>query len=199
MRLGLCVLIVASLLSGCNQVNKQASPSPQNQNENTLRAQNVQEQQNITQKDQTKSNQMSKQSHLEEIAKRTPGVNNAHCIIMGNTALIGIDVDAKLERARVGTVKYTVAEAIRKDPDGAGTIVTADVDLAQRISEIGTKIREGHPISGFTTELADIIGRIVPQFPQDTNHENTTNQKRNQTDNQQNQMQDHNNKQQSTK
>ncbi|MBP1904355.1 YhcN/YlaJ family sporulation lipoprotein [Paenibacillus turicensis] len=191
MRLGLCVLIVASLLAGCNQVTKQASPSQRNENQNAPRVQNVQEQQNVTNDNQTKNDQMSKQRHLEELAKRTPGVNNAHCIIMGNTALVGIDVDAKLERARVGTIKYTVAEAIRKDPDGTRTIVTADVDLAQRIAEIGTKIREGHPISGFTTELADIIGRIVPQLPEDTKHEETNhnernNNQRNQTENQQN-------------
>ena len=191
MRFGLCVLIVASLLAGCNQVTKQASPSPQNQNENAPRVQNVQEQQNVNDDNQAKNDQMSKQRHLEDIAKRTLGVNNAHCIIMGNTALVGIDVDAKLERARVGTVKYTVAEAIRKDPDGAGTIVTADVDLSQRIAEIGTKIREGHPISGFTTELADIIGRIVPQLTEDTKHEETNNNERNknvsdETKNQQN-------------
>lgn len=191
MRLGLCVLIVASLLAGCNQVTKQASPSQRNENQNAPRVQNVQEQQNVTNDNQAKNDQMSKQRHLEDLAKRIPGVNNAHCIVMGNTALVGIDVDAKLERARVGTVKYTVAEAIRKDPDGAGTIVTADVDLSQRIAEIGTKIREGHPISGFTTELADIIGRIVPQLPEDTKHENTnnnerTNNQRNQTENQQN-------------
>ncbi|MGG0823206.1 YhcN/YlaJ family sporulation lipoprotein [Paenibacillus turicensis] len=187
MRFGLCVLIVASLLAGCNQVTKQASPSPRNENQNAPRVQNVQEQQNVTNDDnQAKNDQMSKQRHLEELAKRTPGVNNAHCIIMGNTALVGIDVDAKLERARVGTIKYTVAEAIRKDPDGAGTIVTADVDLAQRIAEIGTKIRAGHPISGFTTELADIIGRIVPQLPEDTKHEEANHNERNQTENQQN-------------
>jgi YhcN/YlaJ family sporulation lipoprotein len=179
MRFGLCVLIVASLLAGCNQVTKQASPSQRNENQNAPRVQNVQEQQNVTNDNQAKNDQMSKQRHLEDLAKRTPGVNNAHCIIMGNTALVGIDVDAKLERARVGTIKYTVAEAIRKDPDGAGTIVTADVDLAQRIAEIGTKIREGHPISGFTTELADIIGRIVPQLPQDTKHEETNHNERN--------------------
>jgi YhcN/YlaJ family sporulation lipoprotein len=191
MRLGLCVLIVASLLAGCNQVTKQASPSQRNENQNAPRVQNVQEQQNVTNDNQAKNDQMSKQRHLEDLAKRTPGVNNAHCIIMGNTALVGIDVDAKLERARVGTIKYTVAEAIRKDPDGAGTIVTADVDLAQRIAEIGTKIREGHPISGFTTELADIIGRIVPQLPQDTKHEETNhnvrnNNQRTKSENQQN-------------
>lgn len=172
MRLGLCILLVAALLTGCNQAARQASPSPQNQNEAAPRTQSTEEQQDYRAQDSAKSHQVDKQTHLEELAKRTPGVNNAHCIVMGNTALVGIDVDAKLERARVGSIKYTVAEAIRKDPNGAGTIVTADVDLSQRIAEIGTKIRQGDPISGFATELADIIGRIVPQLPEDTDHEN---------------------------
>lgn len=112
--------------------------------------------------------QKEKQAHLEELVKRVPGVKGAHCVVMGKTAVVGIDVDAKLERARVGSIKYTVAEALRKDPHGAGSIVTADVDLNQRIAEIGRKVSEGHPVAGFATELADIIGRIMPQFPNDT-------------------------------
>lgn len=113
-------------------------------------------------------NQIDKQTHLENLVKQVDGVKGAHCVLLGNTAIVGIDVDSKLERARVGTIKYTVAEALRKDPDGAGAIVTADVDMSQRLTEIGNKIRSGHPVSGFTTELADIIGRIVPQIPYDT-------------------------------
>jgi len=109
-----------------------------------------------------------RQIYLEELAQRVPGVNGAHCIIMGKTAIVGIDVDAKLERARVGSIKYSVAEALRKDPQGAGAVVTADIDINQRLVEIGNKIREGHPVSGFATELADMIGRIVPQLPSDT-------------------------------
>ncbi|GJM81317.1 hypothetical protein HMSSN139_38130 [Paenibacillus sp. HMSSN-139] len=109
-----------------------------------------------------------RQIYLEQLVKKVPGVKGAHCVIMGKTAIVGIDVDSRLERARVGSIKYTVAEALRKDPHGAGAIVTADMDLNQRITEIGNKIRDGRPVSGFATELADIIGRIVPQLPNDT-------------------------------
>lgn len=112
--------------------------------------------------------QTERQNHLEELVKRVPGVKGAHCVVMGKTAVVGIDVDAGLERARVGSIKYTVAEALRKDPQGAGAVVTADIDLNQRIAEIGQKISGGHPISGFANELADIIGRIIPQLPGDT-------------------------------
>jgi YhcN/YlaJ family sporulation lipoprotein len=87
--------------------------------------------------------------------------------VFGNTAIVGIDVDARMERSRVGTLKYSVAEAFRKDPYGIDALVTADMDLSQRINEIGADIRRGRPIAGFAEEMADIMGRIVPQLPRD--------------------------------
>ena len=106
-------------------------------------------------------------AHLETIAESVPRVQAARCVVFGNTAIVGIDVDPALERAEVGTVKYSVAEALRKDPYGVHAFVTADMDLAGRIAEIRDDIRQGRPIAGFAEELADIIGRIVPQIPKD--------------------------------
>ncbi|WP_018753277.1 YhcN/YlaJ family sporulation lipoprotein [Paenibacillus sanguinis] len=167
MRIWLCLLLLASLLTSCVTNTEKASPSPQDQTENVPRAQsadlntyNLANEENLKDRD--------KQIYLEKLVTKVPGVKGAHCVIMGKTAVVGIDVDSKLERARVGSIKYTVAETLRKDKHGANAIVTADIDLNQRIAEIGQKIREGHPISGFATELADIIGRIVPQMPNDT-------------------------------
>ncbi|MNI12721.1 Sporulation lipoprotein [compost metagenome] len=168
MRIWLCLFIMASLLSSCATSPKQASPSPNNQTRTQSTNYNGNGNMMVKTTKNTTSNQMSKQAHLENLAKQVEGVKGAHCVVLGNTAVVGIDVDSKLERARVGTIKYSVAEALRKDPDGAGSIVTADVDLNQRLTEIGNKIRQGHPVSGFATELADIMGRIVPQLPTDT-------------------------------
>ncbi|WP_440111112.1 YhcN/YlaJ family sporulation lipoprotein [Paenibacillus sp. QZ-Y1] len=106
-------------------------------------------------------------NHLKALAKQVEGVKDANCVILGNTAVVGIDVDGELERARVGTIKYSVAEALRKDPEGVDSIVTADADVTERIKEIGEHIRQGHPISGFASELADMVGRIIPQLPKD--------------------------------
>lgn len=106
-------------------------------------------------------------NHLKALAKQVEGVKDANCVILGNTAVVGIDVDGELERARVGTIKYAVAEALRKDPEGVDSIVTADADVTERIKEIGEHIRQGHPISGFASELADMVGRIIPQLPKD--------------------------------
>ncbi|WP_419889488.1 YhcN/YlaJ family sporulation lipoprotein [Paenibacillus xylanexedens] len=120
--------------------------------------------------DDAKSGQMPNEkriNHLKALAKQVEGVEDANCVILGNTAVVGIDVDGELERARVGTIKYAVAEALRKDPEGIDSIVTADADVTERIKEIGEHIRQGHPISGFASELADMVGRIIPQLPKD--------------------------------
>ena len=105
--------------------------------------------------------------HLEELAKSVPGVKDARCVVFGNTAVVGIDVDETLDRSRVGTLKYSVAEAFRKDPYGIDAYVTADMDLNARIREIRADIEAGHPVIGFVEELTDIIGRIMPQMPRD--------------------------------
>ncbi|ANS75134.1 hypothetical protein AWM70_11410 [Paenibacillus yonginensis] len=112
---------------------------------------------------------------MEQLASRVPGVKSAHVVMLGNTAVIGIDVDGKLDRSRVGTIKYSVAEAVHKDPRGANAIVTADADVSHRLAEIGASIREGRPIEGMANEMADLVGRLVPQLPSDV-QENEDNQ-----------------------
>ncbi|MGG6309904.1 YhcN/YlaJ family sporulation lipoprotein [Paenibacillus macerans] len=176
MRIWLCLLVTASLLTSCGTGSEKASPSPRNQTENVPRTQSVDPYANGL-ADTGNMQDRDRQVYLEELVKKVPGVKGAHCVVMGKTAIVGIDVDSRLERARVGSIKYTVAEALRKDPHGAGAIVTADIDLNQRIAEIGKKIREGRPVAGLATELADIIGRIVPQMPNDTRPQGNANPK----------------------
>lgn len=72
-----------------------------------------------------------------------------------------------MDRSKIGTIKYSVAEALRKDPYGANAIVTADMDLDQRLRNIRDKSRQGLVVKGFAEEMADIIGRIMPQLPED--------------------------------
>lgn len=108
------------------------------------------------------------EERLEHLAEQFPQVKSAHCVLVGQTAIVGLDVDGALERAKVDTIKYTVAEAIQNDPYGAKAWVTADMDLNQRLKEIAEQVRQGHPVAGFAGELADMIGRMMPQSPMDT-------------------------------
>jgi YhcN/YlaJ family sporulation lipoprotein len=156
---GLC--IAAAIGCGRQTDNDRTSPPPEAA-EQKAEAQDAQRMQKLEIEDPA-----AVARHLEELAKSVPGVKDARCVVFGNTAVVGIDVDETLDRSRVGTLKYSVAEAFRKDPYGIDAFVTADMDLNERIREIRADIEAGHPVAGFVEELTDIIGRIMPQLPRD--------------------------------
>jgi len=162
MRLIVVSLIVIALASGCSNANHGASPSPNNNN------QKVRVQQTIPPKPEINNAENENVAQrLEKLATSVPHVIDANCVVIGDTAIVGINVDGNLERARVGTIKYSVAEALREDPVGIHAIVTADMDIGNRLRELRTDINNGRPVSGFAQERADIVGRIIPQFPKD--------------------------------
>ncbi|MDQ0339144.1 YhcN/YlaJ family sporulation lipoprotein [Caldalkalibacillus uzonensis] len=104
---------------------------------------------------------------LAKLATRVDEVSDATAVVVGPWAVVGIDVDARLDRARVGSIKYSVAEALKEDPQGAYAVVTADPDTMQRLREMNRSIRRGEPVQGIMDELAEIVGRLMPQVPRD--------------------------------
>ncbi|KZM52740.1 YhcN/YlaJ family sporulation lipoprotein [Anoxybacillus geothermalis] len=104
---------------------------------------------------------------IAEIANRVPNVHDATAIVVGKYAIVGIDVGANVDASRVGTIKYSVAEALQKDPYGANAIIIADPDLYTRVRNIGRQIDEGRPVQAFMNEIADIVGRVMPEVPSD--------------------------------
>ncbi|ASS65977.1 MULTISPECIES: YhcN/YlaJ family sporulation lipoprotein [unclassified Paenibacillus] len=158
-------LILCLTATGCGTVaHKGDSPSP-------AEDQRIRTKQTDPQPEKTVGSAQAAK-RLEELASRVEGVRKAHAVVAGNTAVVGIDVDGSVDRSRVGTIKYAVAQALRNDPLGVRAIVTADMDVNQRLSELGADIRRGRPIQGFAEEMADIVGRIVPQLPRNTAPEN---------------------------
>ncbi|GAC42934.1 YhcN/YlaJ family sporulation lipoprotein [Paenibacillus popilliae] len=153
----LVAIVIAGMLAGCGNANRQATPGSYSGGQ----AQPIQDGKRNIQDAGVVS------QHLADLARKVHGVQSANCVVFGNTAIVGIDVDAKLERSQVGTIKYSVAEALSKDKYGANALVTADMDMNARLREMAADIRQGRPISGFANELADIVGRIVPQIPND--------------------------------
>ncbi|MFS1513494.1 YhcN/YlaJ family sporulation lipoprotein [Chengkuizengella sp. SCS-71B] len=143
---------ILCILFGCSQ-----------QSENYSDKQSVKELQTSSENKNMNNAEVTKR--LETLTLSIPEVNAANIVVFGDTALVGIDIDGSLERAKVGSVKYSVAEALSKDPYGANAVITADMDLNVRIKEIRNDIMKGKPISGFAEELADIVGRVMPQFP----------------------------------
>jgi YhcN/YlaJ family sporulation lipoprotein len=162
MKLLISGILLLSLLAGCTQSPKKgASPSPAN-NEN----QQVQVQQTAPQKKEIQDSR-AVAKRLEQIATSIPQVESAKCVVFGNTAVVGINLPPEMDRSRVGTIKLSVAEALKNDPYGVDAIVTADMDLTARINKVSDHIKNGKPISGFAQEMAEIIGRAIPQMPRD--------------------------------
>lgn len=157
------------LLAGCNQITgKSAAPSPAADPNRQ-----VQVQQTAPQKKEIRDPK-AVADRLEQIATSVPNVESANCVVFGNTAVVGINVPPGMDRAKVGTIKLSVAEALRKDPYGADALVTADMDLAERLRLMRQSIQSGRPVNGFAEEMAAIIGRIVPQMPRDVNPPDST-------------------------
>ncbi|EDL64705.1 YhcN/YlaJ family sporulation lipoprotein [Bacillus sp. SG-1] len=160
----LTLFLLGALLTGCNQQNNQTAYDNQENGDNP-RPINV-ENSNIQQENNDTSQEVSR--NLVRIATAVPDVEDATAVVLGNYAFVGIDVDARVERSEVGTIKYSVAEALKDDPHGAQAMIIADPDLYARLQEVGEDIENGRPVQGILNELSDIAGRLMPELPKNT-------------------------------
>jgi YhcN/YlaJ family sporulation lipoprotein len=155
----LCVYVcLLFMLTACSQKNGVVEHSKIN----TTQPISVKDS-NIQNVDRKTGQNVSKR--LVKLAASVPGVNEATAVVFGKYALVGIDVDSNLERSEVGSIKYSVAESLKHDPNGAESIVVADPDVNTRLKEIAGDIRDGKPGQGIVRELADIAGRLMPEIP----------------------------------
>ncbi|WP_079508300.1 YhcN/YlaJ family sporulation lipoprotein [Mesobacillus jeotgali] len=145
------------LLTACNGQNN----ANQNGNNHEVKVQNSV----IEDVDRQSGQKISR--HLVNLTTHIPNVEDAAAVVIGPYAIVGIDVNDNMERSEVDTVKYTVAEALKKDPHGASAVVIADPDITARLKEIGEDIKSGQPLRGILNELSDITGRIMPEVPAD--------------------------------
>lgn len=189
----LFILLLSALVTGCggNQANEGDTRQEQQPiNVRNSTAENI---------DRQSGQEISR--HLVELATSIPNVNDATAVVLGNYAIVGIDVNEDLERSDVGAIKYSVAESLKKDPHGARAVVVADPDMTARLREISEDIQNGKPVQGIVNELADISGRLMPEVPADIidpdTKENTVNKPDNKLNNQEKQQLDKEQKKQS--
>lgn len=156
MRIWFLIATSFLILSGCNN-----NDGAENQKQNLIQVKNS----NIQNVDRKSGQQIAQ--HLVELTTGLPNVEDATAVVLGKFAFVGIDVDANIDRSQVGSIKYSVAESLKKDPYGANSIVIADPDITARLKEISKDIENGEPIQGIINELADISGRLMPEIPAD--------------------------------
>lgn len=151
------LLICFALVSGCNNNNE----ARKNEESNLVTVKNQ-----VIEKDDKRSSEEIAQN-LVKLASSVPNVNDATALVIGNVAVVGIDVNSKIDRSRVGTIKYSVAESLKDDPHGANAVVIADPDANVRLREMAKEIKQGRPISGIMNELSAMVGRLMPELPAD--------------------------------
>lgn len=154
----IAVLSLLMFISACNIYN---NASQDRKDDNRVKVQNSV----IEEVDRQSGQEISR--HLVNLTTHIPNVDDAAAVVVGRYAIVGIDVNGRMERSEVDTVKYTVAEALKKDPHGARAVVVADPDITARLKEISEDIRSGKPIQGIMNELSDITGRVMPEVPAD--------------------------------
>ncbi|MEI3611024.1 YhcN/YlaJ family sporulation lipoprotein [Pseudogracilibacillus sp. SO30301A] len=150
------LILTGIILASCNQNN--AVP-PREQTNNKIQVEQSSYEENLNLDNQEIA------SRLATIATEVPDVRDAAAIIAGPYAVVGIDIDESVERQRVGSIKYSVNEALQKDPYGKTAVVVADADMTERIREMGDKIQQGYPVRGVVDEVAEIVSRYMPSFP----------------------------------
>ncbi|MGP4074101.1 YhcN/YlaJ family sporulation lipoprotein [Piscibacillus sp. B03] len=112
---------------------------------------------------------------LAHLATQVPNVNDARVLVFGSYTIIGIDVDEDLDRSRVGSVKYSVTEAVKDDPFGHYAFVVADGDVMERIRQMNQMIRQGEPADKVLDEISNLVGRYLPETPTKDNNPNKEN------------------------
>lgn len=157
------ILILTLFLFGCQSGNNTTSPPSGNQNQNLIHVKNS----NPDEQEQLRNEDIA--THLSNVAGQIQGVNDAASVVIGPYAVVGIDIDENLDRQRVGSIKYTVAETLRSDPYGKTAVVVADADMMERFRGMGDEIQNGRPVKGVIEELAEIVNRYIPDIPVDEN------------------------------
>src|SRR3954468_7503477 len=157
MKKTLIITALCLILAGCSTKKELTN----NENSSYVKVKNSY----IESVDRKSGQEISKR--LVKLATSIPNVNDATAVVLGKYAIVGIDVNSKIDRSQVGSIKYSVAESLKDDPYGAKAVVVADADTTQRLKEIQADINNGRPIQGIMEELSDVAGRLMPEIPGD--------------------------------
>lgn len=89
------------------------------------------------------------------------GVRNAVAIVLGNLAMIGVEIRDGVERTQV--LESVARETERNFPQIETALVTDEVDVVDSISATSEKISQGQPTSEIMDDLFSIWQRITPE------------------------------------
>lgn len=144
--------------------NKDVAPPSNNTLEkNNDMKENDNTKNNIT-KDTTDGDLYQRATKIADEVAKIEGIKSANVVISDERALIGVDIENTAEGKITDELKSKVESTAKKADKEIKTVaVSADPDVFNRLSNIGTGIKEGKPLSEFGTEIEEIFRRIMPK------------------------------------
>lgn len=105
----------------------------------------------------------SESSRVAKSIDTISGVNNSTVVLSGNTAYVGLDLKANVEKSKTKTIEKEASNKVRKSVPRIKTVfVSSDVDTVTRLKKVSSGIAAGKPVSSFTEELSEIGRRVTP-------------------------------------
>lgn len=106
---------------------------------------------------------MTVSKKVSDEVQRLSEIKKATTLVVGDTALIGVEFDAQYKGEMTTRIKDMVANRAKAaDKRIQNVSVTADPDLLTRVQDLGKKLDGGSVISDITTEFTEIVNRIAP-------------------------------------
>ncbi len=111
------------------------------------------------------NNMNDKADRIIKEVENIEDVKTATVVITEHTALVGINLTSGTKGELNSEIKNKVEDAVKKaDKDITKVSVSADPDIFTRIENISKEIGNGRPLSGFGSEIEEIIRRITPSM-----------------------------------
>jgi len=101
---------------------------------------------------------------IDGVASEMTGVKNAYSVLLGNTALVGVELEnPKISKAEMFKMEEAVGKRIIKEVNVVRTVyTTAAPDAVQRVKEMSQKVRKGQPVNKFEKDIKGITKGMNP-------------------------------------
>lgn len=105
---------------------------------------------------------------ISDLAHSVQGVDSAHAIVTGRTAIIGLDLRRDLRSSEAGPILQEIRQRLMiQAPIFQQVYITADRGLSRRIWNVTEGIRQGRGLSSFDGEIRFLVNTIPPVPPVD--------------------------------
>ncbi|MEA4847818.1 MAG: YhcN/YlaJ family sporulation lipoprotein [Clostridiaceae bacterium] len=109
---------------------------------------------------------------LARSCESVPGVDNATCVISGNTCYVGVDTDGSAAGGNVAygnannssTVKQQCAQKVKAaNPQIKTVYVSTDANFFERLKRVSDGMGNGSMGNNFRTELSELVRGLTPE------------------------------------